>query len=89
MRRAGCSSESCRRASARSFFCSSVPCGYSRSSDRIVVVTTSAKTDRILDCNEALLATLGCGRDEVIGQPPTRFAAPVQPGGVADRKSVV
>jgi PAS domain S-box-containing protein len=46
------------------------------------VVLVDAEADRILDCNEALLAILGCPRDEVVGQPPLRFAAPLQAGGV-------
>jgi PAS domain S-box-containing protein len=46
------------------------------------VVLVDAEADRILDCNEALLAIVGCPRDEVVGHPPVRFAAPVQAGGV-------
>jgi PAS domain S-box-containing protein len=40
------------------------------------------ETDHVLDCNAALLALLGCGRDEVVGRSAARFRAPIQPGGL-------
>ncbi|HJZ60197.1 MAG TPA: PAS domain S-box protein, partial [Gemmataceae bacterium] len=47
------------------------------------VVLIDPATNSLLDCNQALLDTLRCAREDAIGQQTVRFAAPIQAGGLS------
>ena len=43
------------------------------------------KDDLFIDCNRQTLEMFGCGREQIINQPPYRFSPPMQPDGKSSR----